>query len=59
MPLSPLVRRYDQLILDLDGCIYVGDVPVPGAVEAVEAAAEHERRAEQPPGPLRFAVAAV
>ena len=36
MPLSPLVRRYDQLILDLDGCIYVGDEAVPGAVEAVE-----------------------
>jgi HAD superfamily hydrolase (TIGR01450 family) len=36
VPLSPLVRRYDQLILDLDGCIYVGDEPVPGAVEAVE-----------------------
>ena len=36
MPLSPLVRRYDQLILDLDGCIYVGDQPVPGAVDAVD-----------------------
>ena len=36
MPLSPLVRRYDQLILDLDGCVYVGDEAVPGAVEAVD-----------------------
>jgi|SRR5215207_2898984 len=31
-----MVRRYDQLILDLDGCIYVGDEAVPGAVEAVD-----------------------
>jgi glycerol-1-phosphatase len=36
VPIAPLVRRYDQLILDLDGCIYVGEEPVPGAVEAVE-----------------------
>jgi HAD superfamily hydrolase (TIGR01450 family) len=36
VPLSPLVRRYDQLILDLDGCVYVGDEAVPGAVEAVD-----------------------
>jgi HAD superfamily hydrolase (TIGR01450 family) len=35
LALSPLVRRYDQLILDLDGCIWVGDEPVPGSVEAV------------------------
>jgi glycerol 3-phosphatase-2 len=34
--LSPLVARYDQLILDLDGCVWVGDDPTPGAVEAVE-----------------------
>jgi HAD superfamily hydrolase (TIGR01450 family) len=36
VPLSALVRRYDQLILDLDGCIYVGDEALPGAVEAVD-----------------------
>ena len=36
MPLSPLVERYEQLILDLDGCVYVGDQPTPGAVDAVE-----------------------
>ena len=35
MALSPLVQRYDQLILDLDGCIWVGDEPVPGSVAAV------------------------
>jgi HAD superfamily hydrolase (TIGR01450 family) len=37
VPLSDLVGRYDQLILDLDGCVYVGDEPVPGAVEAIAA----------------------
>jgi HAD superfamily hydrolase (TIGR01450 family) len=37
VPLSALVGRYDQLILDLDGCVYVGDEALPGAVEAVAA----------------------
>jgi glycerol 3-phosphatase-2 len=37
VPLTPLVDRYEQLILDLDGCVYVGEHPVDGAVEAVEA----------------------
>lgn len=37
MPLSPLLRRYDQVLLDLDGCVWVGDDPTPGAVEAVAA----------------------
>lgn len=36
MPLSPLIGRYDQLILDLDGCVYLGEEALPGAVEAVE-----------------------
>ena len=40
MPLSPLVQRYEQLILDLDGCVYVGDEATPGAVEAVAALRE-------------------
>ena len=35
MPLPPLLQRYDQLILDLDGCVWVGEEPVPGSVEAV------------------------
>ncbi len=35
MPLSPFVDAYDQLIVDLDGCVYVGDEPTPGAVEAL------------------------
>ncbi len=35
--LSPLLQRYDQVILDLDGCVWVGDEPVPGSVEAITA----------------------
>ena len=37
MPLSRLLNGYDQLILDLDGCVWVGEEATPGAVEAVEA----------------------
>lgn len=40
MTLSQRVAGYDQLILDLDGCVYVGDQPTPGAVEAIEALRE-------------------
>lgn len=36
MALAPLASRYEKLILDLDGCVYVGDQPTAGAVEAVE-----------------------
>jgi glycerol-1-phosphatase len=36
MPLSPLANRYDQFILDLDGCVWVGGEPTPGAVGALE-----------------------
>jgi len=34
--LSPLVDRYDQLIVDLDGCVWVGNEAVDGSVEAIE-----------------------
>jgi glycerol-1-phosphatase len=37
MPLSPLLQGYDQVILDLDGCVWVGDEPVPGSPEAIAA----------------------
>jgi HAD superfamily hydrolase (TIGR01450 family) len=40
VPLSPLARRYDHLLLDLDGCIWVGDEPTPRATEAVTALRE-------------------
>jgi HAD superfamily hydrolase (TIGR01450 family) len=35
MPLSPLLGRYDHLLLDLDGCVWVGEQPTPGAPEAI------------------------
>jgi HAD superfamily hydrolase (TIGR01450 family) len=35
VPLTPLARRYDHFLLDLDGCVWVGDSPTPRAVEAV------------------------
>jgi HAD superfamily hydrolase (TIGR01450 family) len=34
--LSPLVARYDQLIVDLDGCVWIGDQAVDGSVDAIE-----------------------
>jgi HAD superfamily hydrolase (TIGR01450 family) len=37
VPISPLVARYDQVLLDLDGCVWVGDEPTPRAAEAVDA----------------------
>jgi len=35
--LSPAVRDYDHLLLDLDGCLYVGDAPTERAPEALDA----------------------
>jgi HAD superfamily hydrolase (TIGR01450 family) len=40
MPLSPLVAAYDSLLLDLDGCVWVGERCTRGAPEAIEAARE-------------------
>lgn len=37
MPLSPLLAGYDQVILDLDGCVWVGDDAVEGSPEAIAA----------------------
>jgi HAD superfamily hydrolase (TIGR01450 family) len=34
--LSPLALRYDQFILDLDGCVWIGDEPTPGVLDALE-----------------------
>jgi glycerol-1-phosphatase len=36
VPLTPLAAKYDQFILDLDGCVWVGGEPTPGVVEALE-----------------------
>ena len=38
--LSPLLQRYDQVILDLDGCVWLGDQAIPGSVEAISALRE-------------------
>ena len=35
MALSPLVDRYENLVLDLDGCVWVGDACTRGAPEAI------------------------
>ncbi len=37
MNLSPLVARYDNVLLDLDGCVWVGEAATPRAVEAIDA----------------------
>src|SRR5437763_16325812 len=35
MPLSHLLAAYDSVVLDLDGCGWLGDTCTPGAPEAV------------------------
>jgi len=35
VPLSPLLAAYDSVVLDLDGCIWIGESPIPGAPEAI------------------------
>ena len=37
MLLDPFLARYDHVLLDLDGCVWVGEAATPGAVEAVDA----------------------
>ena len=37
MPLSHLLAGYDHVLLDLDGCVWVGDDATPRSVEAVDA----------------------
>ena len=44
MPLSSLAARYDQFIIDLDGCVWIGDEPTPYAVEALEELREADKR---------------
>ncbi len=44
MALAPFLGPYDQLILDLDGCVYVGDEATPGAVEALAELREAGKR---------------
>ncbi|MGZ4267992.1 MAG: HAD-IIA family hydrolase [Solirubrobacteraceae bacterium] len=35
MPLAPALHRYDTILLDLDGCVWVGDETTPRAAEAI------------------------
>jgi HAD superfamily hydrolase (TIGR01450 family) len=42
--LSPLLERYDQVICDLDGCVWVGDEPTPRVAEALAALRAAGRR---------------
>jgi HAD superfamily hydrolase (TIGR01450 family) len=44
MSLTPFVNQYDQLILDLDGCVWIGPEPIPGSVEAITALRESGKR---------------
>jgi HAD superfamily hydrolase (TIGR01450 family) len=41
--LSPALRRYDHVLLDLDGCLWVGDEACAGAADAVSALREAGR----------------
>jgi HAD superfamily hydrolase (TIGR01450 family) len=44
MPLTPFIARYEQVILDLDGCVYVGGEAIDGAPEAVAALRDAGKR---------------
>ena len=35
MALSPLLAGYDNMLLDLDGCVWIGDAATPRAAEAI------------------------
>jgi len=37
VPITSIAARYDHILLDLDGCVWVGDEATPGAVDAVSA----------------------
>ncbi len=38
---GPLSEHYDAALLDLDGVVYLGGVPIPGAADALADAAKH------------------
>jgi glycerol-1-phosphatase len=44
VPVAPGLEPYDIFLLDLDGCVWVGDEPTSGAVEAVSALRAAGRR---------------
>ncbi len=37
MPLTPIAGSYDHFLLDLDGCLWIGDEPTEGATDALTA----------------------
>jgi HAD superfamily hydrolase (TIGR01450 family) len=40
VPLTPVLARYDYVLLDLDGCLWLGDDALEGAIDAVAALRE-------------------
>ena len=44
MPLSAIARRYDHFLIDLDGCLWIGDEPTQRATEALAAMREASKR---------------
>ena len=44
MPLTPFLAGYEQVILDLDGCVYVGGEAIDGAPEAIAALRDAGKR---------------
>jgi glycerol-1-phosphatase len=40
VPVAPALAPYDHVLLDLDGCVWVGDAPTPRAPQAVTALRE-------------------
>jgi glycerol 3-phosphatase-2 len=44
VPLSSLAATYDQFIVDLDGCVWIGGEPTPGAVEALQTLRDADKR---------------
>lgn len=44
MALSRLLQRYSNVILDLDGCVYLGDAVISGTPEAVTELRQAEKR---------------
>ncbi len=37
VPLTPFIARYDHILLDLDGCVWRGEEPTEGAIDAIAA----------------------
>jgi HAD superfamily hydrolase (TIGR01450 family) len=55
VPLTPAITRYDHVLLDLDGCLWVGEDPVDGATAAVAALREAGKGIGYLSGALHYA----